>query len=182
MARSLSSDIQNYILQEGIRIVHLVNIQTSTPITVTNHVKDLTYDTVSYSAGGNFVDLQEVQETGDLEYLSMAISLKNVSSVVRDIFKGENFINKTAKVYLAFLDADETLLDAYLYFDGTVAGAALSQQKEALSVNINLADQWKNWEIIKGRKFTGTSQKSVYSNDRGLDLAHMTNKDVRWNR
>ena len=95
MARSLSSDIQNYILQEGIRIVHLVNIQTSTPITVTNHVKDLTYDSVSYSAGGNFVDLQEVQESGDLEYLSMAISLKNVSSVVRDIF---NRIAKARKL------------------------------------------------------------------------------------
>lgn len=182
MARSLSSDIQNYILQEGIRIVHLVNIQTSTPITVTNHVKDLSYDSVSYSAGGNFVDLQEVQESGDLEYSSLNISLQNVTDAVRNIFKDEDFINKTAKIYVAFLDANETLLDAYLYFDGTVSGASLAQQKDAMSVNIILADQWKNWDIIKGRKFTGTSQKSVYSTDKGLDLAHTTNEDVRWNR
>jgi len=182
MARTLSSNIQTLILQEGIRIVHLLNIQTSTPITVTNHVKDLTYDSVTYSAGGNFVDLQEVQESGDLEYSNMNVSLKNVTTTVRDIFKSEDFVNKSAKIYVAFLDADETLLDAYLFFEGTVANASLVQQKDTFAVNIGLANQWKNWNIIKGRKFTSTSQKSIYPNDKGLDAAHLTNSDVRWNR
>lgn len=182
MARSLSSNIQTYIQQEGIRIVHLLNIQTSTAITVTNHVKDITYDSVTYSAGGNLVDLQEVQESGDLEYSNMNISLQNVTDAVRDIFKAQDFVNKSAKIYVAFLDADETLLDAYLFFEGSIANASLAQQKESLSVNISLADQWKNWDIIKGRKFTSTSQKLVYPNDKGLDLAHTTNSDVRWNR
>jgi len=182
VARNINSNIQTYIQQEGVRIVHLLKLSTSTNITVTNHVKNLVYDSVTYEAGGNFLDIQEVQETGSLEYQNMSVSLQNITTATRDIFKGENFVNKAAQIYVAFLDASENLLDAYLYFDGSISSASLAQTKDTFAVNLELANQWRNWDIVKGRKFTGESQKSVYANDKGLDQAHEVNEDVRWSR
>ena len=66
MARTLSSDILTQIQAEGIRIAHLLKLDTSTAIKVTDHVKDLTYDSNTYEAGGNFLDISAVEETGNL--------------------------------------------------------------------------------------------------------------------
>jgi hypothetical protein len=187
MARTLSSDILTQIQAEGVRIVHLLKLDTSTAIKATNHVKDLTYDSNTYEAGGNFMDISEVQETGSLEYSNLNVSLNNVTTTVRDIFKAQDYVNKTATVYVAFLDSDETILDAYEYFKGTIASANLSESNQGFVVNLELASQFKNWEIKKGRKFTQASQdaytdRNSLSADKGLAFAHETNESVRWNR
>lgn len=187
MARTLSSNIQTQIQAEGVRLAHLLKLDTSTAILATNHVKDITYDSNTYLAGGNFMDVSEVQETGSLEYSNLNVSLNNVTTAVRDIFKAQNYIHKTATVYIAFLDADETLIDAYEYFKGTISGANLAESSQGFIVNIELASQFKNWEIKKGRKFTQASQdeftdRNSLSADKGLAFAHEANESVRWNR
>ena len=57
MARTLSSNIQTQIQSEGIRIAHLLKLEdlgaSNTDLVVTNHVKDLTYNSITYQAGGN---------------------------------------------------------------------------------------------------------------------------------
>ena len=187
MARTLSSNIQTEIQAEGIRLAHLLKLDTSTAIKATNHVKDLTYDSNTYQAGGNFMNVSEVQESGSLEYTNLNISLNNVTTTVRDIFKAQNYIDKTATVYIAFLDANETIIDAYEYFKGTIASANLAESTQGFIVNIELASQFKNWEIKKGRKFTQASQdefidRNSLGTDKGLAFAHETNESVRWNR
>jgi hypothetical protein len=187
MARTLSSNILTQIQAEGVRIVHLLKLDTSTAIKATNHVKDLSYDSNTYEAGGNFMDISEVQETGSLEYSNLNVSLNNVTTTVRDIFKAQNYIDKTATVYIAFLNSDETILDAYEYFKGTIASANLAESNQGFVINLELASQFKNWEIKKGRKFTQASQdaytdRNSLSADKGLAFAHETNESVRWNR
>ena len=88
---------------------------------------------------------------------------------------------------MAFLNADETILDAYEYFKGTIASSNLSEAKDGFVVNIEIASQWKNWDIKKGRKFTQASQddytdRNSLSADKGLAFAHEATENVRWNR
>lgn len=182
MARTLSSTIQSAINGESVRICHLLNIQTSTPIYVTNWSRDITYQSNTYSAGGTFVELTEVEESGDLQYQDLAVKLQNVTTSVRDDFKDEDFINVAAKIYIVFLNSNENILDVYEYFNGSVAYASLFEQKKQFGLNLQLANQWRNWEIIKGRKYTSVSQQKHYPNDLGLSFAHETNENVRWNR
>jgi hypothetical protein len=187
MARTLSSNILTEIQAEGIRIAHLLKLDTTTPIKVTDHVKNLTYDSNTYEAGGNFLDISSVQETGELEYSNISIQLNNVTTTVRDIFKSQGYINKTATVYIAFLDSDETIIDAFEYFNGYIASSNIIESKDGFGINLELANQFKNWEIRKGRKFTQASQdeytdRNSLSADKGLAFAHETNESVRWNR
>lgn len=187
MARTLSSDILTQIQAEGIRICHLVKLDTSTAIKATNHVKDLTYDSNTYEAGGNFMQISEVQETGTLEYSNINLTLNNVTTTIRDIFKAQDYTDKTATVYLAFLDSDETLIDAWEYFSGTIATAEILESSSGFVVNVELASHFKNWNIAKGRKFTQASQdefldRNSLGTDVGLSFAHETDESVRWNR
>lgn len=192
MSRTLSTAINNQITPDtntgevNLRLAHLLKISTATPIYVTNHQKNISFDdgdgSQTYIAGGSFVSLAEVTEKGSLEYQNIAVSLQNITTTVRDTFKDLDFVNADAKIFVAFLDTDETIIDAYEYFTGSVSYASLAEQKGQFGLNIELANQWRNWNIIKGRKFTGASQQLVFSGDKGMDFAHETNSDVRWNR
>lgn len=187
MARTLSSDILTQIQQEGVRVVHLLKLDTSTAIKATNHVKNLTYDSNTYEAGGNFLDIEDVQETGVVEYSSMNITLNNVTDTVRNIFTAQNYVNKTATIYVAFLNSSENIIDAYEFFNGSIVGASIVDAKESFSIKIELASQFKNWDIKKGRRFTQASQdtyldKNSLGTDKGLSFAHTTSQNVRWNR
>ena len=117
----------------------------------------------------------------------MNLQLNNVTTTVRDIFKAQNYIDNTATVYIAFLDSDETILDAFEYFNGSIASANITENNNGFGINIELASQFKNWEIRKGRKYTQASQdeftaRNSLSADKGLAFAHETNESVRWNR
>lgn len=191
MARTLSSNIQTQIQSEGIRIAHLLKLEdlgaSNTNLLVTNHVKNLSYNSESYEAGGNFLDIEAAEETGDLSYQSINVGLNNVTTTVRDLFKEEDYMNNAATIYLVFLDSNESIIDTYEYFKGTITSASLSVSKGAFKLSVELASHWKNWDIKKGRKFTQPSQnefldRNSLSADVGLEFAHETNKDVRWNR
>tara|TARA_X000000950_G_C13887566_1_gene649504 strand:- start:1671 stop:2267 length:597 start_codon:yes stop_codon:yes gene_type:complete len=198
MARTISSNIETQSQQEEIRIAHLLKLKnlgnsggSTTTVNVTNHVKNIVYndgtDNLTYEAGGNFLDIGAVEESGSLEYSSINVSLKNVTTTVRDLFKNQDYINKEATIFLVFLDSTEQVIDVYEYFKGTVAGATLSVANGNFSVDIELSSHWKNWDVKNGRKFTQASQtefctKNSLGSDLGLAFAHLTNSDVRWNR
>ncbi len=191
MARTLSSDLQTQINLEGVRLAHLLKIEdlgaSNTDILVTNHHKDLTYNTESYTAGGSFVDIQEVEETGQLEYTSLSLGLNNVTDAVRNLFIEQNYIGNNVEVYTAFLDADETIIDAYTYFKGSITGANITTSKDGFKVTAEVSSQWKDWDVKKGRRYTTGSQdafcaKNSLGDDLGLEYAHVIDEDIRWNR
>jgi hypothetical protein len=198
MARTISSNIETQSELEGIRLAHLLKLKNlgnssggTTTVSVTNHIKDITYndgtDNLTYQAGGNFLDIGAVEESGSLEYSSISVSLNNVTTTVRDLFKNQDYINKEATIFLVFLDSTEQVIDVYEYFKGTVSGSTLSVANGTFKIAIELASHWKNWETKNGRKFTQSSQtdfctRKSLGTDLGLSFAHLTNSDVRWNR
>lgn len=198
MARTISSNIETQSQQEEIRLAHLLKLKNlgnssggTTTVSVTNHVKDITYndgtDNLTYEAGGNFLDIGVSEESGSLEYTSINVSLNNVTTTVRDLFKNQDYINKEATIFLVFFDSTEQVIDVYEYFKGTVSGATLGVQKNNFTIEVELASHWKNWETKNGRRFTQSSQtdfctKKSLGTDLGLSFAHLTNSDVRWNR
>ena len=43
-------------------------------------------------------------------------------------------------------------------------------------LQIELVNQFKNWEIKKGRKYTDQSQQDAFPGDKGLAFAHESKK------
>ncbi|QDP51761.1 MAG: hypothetical protein GOVbin1578_24 [Prokaryotic dsDNA virus sp.] len=205
MGRTLSSSVQNQIQQGEIRLAHLVKLKalgnssgSTTTVSVTNHVKNLTYndgtDNLTYEAGGNFLGIGETEETGSLEYSTNSITLQNVTDTVRDLFRHQQYIGKEAVIQTVFLDSQETIIDAFEFFKGTITGASLHTSAGSFTLQVEISSHWKNWETKNGRVFTQASQNDFITKkiadgslssgftDKGLEFAHTTNEDVRWNR
>tara|TARA_R100000353_G_scaffold53329_2_gene42635 strand:- start:478 stop:1029 length:552 start_codon:yes stop_codon:yes gene_type:complete len=180
MARSISSGLQTQIANDANNIAFLVELNFSTPIRVTNFYRDVTYDSNAYEAGGNFLNVAASQETGEAAVQDLQITMSNVTSTIRTVIEGGDYIDKSVNVYIAFFDTNETLVDATTFFSGLISSCSISETIDSSAVTINVANHWANWNLKKGRHFTDESQQQVYSGDKGLEYADQTKDDIRW--
>ena len=180
MARGLPSNIVTQINGSNIRLAYLVKIETATNILLTDHAKNVTFDSQTYVADGSLSITDQIQENSDLEYSDISMQLYNTTNSIKNIFLTDNYVNKNAVIFCAFLDPSETIINAFEYFKGTVASASVSDTTNGIIVDVQLANQFKNWDIVRGRKFTDQSQQDIYTGDRGMQFAHLAKNDIRW--
>jgi len=180
MARSISAGLQTQVANDANKIAFLLEFNFSTPFRVTNFYRDVTYDSNSYQAGGEFVGVSTSPETGEARVEQIEITLANVTATIRNLIEAGNYTNVSANIYIAFFNTNETLIDATTYFSGFVSSASLLEKKDVSSVVIQVSNHWANWNLKKGRHFTDESQQKVYSGDRGLEYADQTKDDIRW--
>ena len=180
MARSISSGLQTQIANDANKIAFLVEFNFSTAIRVTNFYRDVTYDSNSYEAGGNFVNVAASQETGEAQVHDLSITMSNVTSTIRDVVQGGDYTDTSVNVYIGFFDTNENLVDATTFFSGLIKSCSISENVDSSTVTIVVANHWANWNLKKGRHFTDESQQQVYSGDKGLEFADQTKDDIRW--
>lgn len=106
--------------------------------------------------------------------------MSNITSDVRDLVSGGNFIDTSVNIYIAFFDTNESIVDATTYFSGFLKTASIQETKTTSEIKLTIANHWANWNLKKGRHFTDESQQQVYSGDKGLEYADQTKEDIRW--
>lgn len=180
MSRTLPASIVTKINGQEVKLAYLVKLETSTAIKLTNHSKDITYNSDTYLADGTLGAIQEITETGTLQYSNMQLQILNPSDAIRNIFLNEGYVNKNATIYTAFLNNDETILESFEFFVGQISASTVADSEKGLIINIELSNQFRDWEIVKGRRFTDKSQQDAYPGDLGMGFAHIDVKDLRW--
>ena len=182
MARTLPSNIVTQINGQEIRLAYLLKLDTSTSIKLTSDSKNIVYDSNTYIADGTLGAIDEITETGSLQYSNLQLQLLNPSDAVRNIFLNEGYVNKDATVYTVFLDASETIINAFEYFNGQLASSTIGDSKKGLIINLELSNQFRDWEVARGRRYTDRSQQELHPGDKGMSFAHLTKKDLKWSR
>lgn len=180
MARGLSASLLTQLQNDSNSFAFLVELNLSTTYRITDHAFDITYNSNTYSASGELVALGNTPETGELKVDEMTIRLTNITSTFRSIIQNENYIDNSVNIYLAFFDANDSLVDALTYFSGNIQKAEIAENKTSSNVDLVVANHWNNWNLTKGRHFTDESQQNIHSGDKGMEFAHVTKADIRW--
>ncbi len=180
MARSISSGLQTQIANDANKIAFLLEFNFSTPLRATNYYTDVTYDSNSYEAGGDFISLETATENGEAKIQELSVTMQNITSDVRDLIEDGNYTNVVCNIYIAFFDSNEALVDATTYFSGFIKSATIKETNNASHITLGIANHWSNWNLKKGRHFTDESQQNVYSGDVGFEYADQTKEDIRW--
>lgn len=180
MARSISSNLQTQIANDNNKIAFLLKFGFATPVRVSTHYSDVTYDSLNYEAGGNFVALEASPETGEVIVQQVNITMTNVSTDFRTLVQAGNYTDIPVDIYIAFFDNNESLVDATTYFSGKIKRATISENSKGSQITLEVANHWANWNLTKGRHYTDESQQQVYSGDKGLEYADQTKEDIRW--
>jgi hypothetical protein len=180
MPRTLSTGLQNQVSAQQTKTAFLVELGLSTTIRLTDWYSDVTYNSNSYEAGGSFLTVDSVAETGQLQVDEINIGFSNVTNQVRNLVQSGAFTDKTVEIYLAYFDENETLVGAINYFTGQVRSVSISESVENSVIAMTVASHWANWNLTKGRHYSDESQQAEYSGDKGLEFATQVKSDVRW--
>ena len=79
MPRNLSTDLQTQVSSTATKTAFLVELNLSTTIRLTDWYSNVTYDSNSYEAGGSFLSVDSITETGQLEVNEITIGFSNIT-------------------------------------------------------------------------------------------------------
>ena len=79
MPRSLSTALQTQVSSTATKTAFLVELNLSSTIRLTDWYSNVTYDSNSYEAGGSFLTVDSVTETGQLQVDELNIVCSNIT-------------------------------------------------------------------------------------------------------
>mgnify|MGYP003350857110 FL=1 len=180
MPRSLSTALQTQVSSTATKTAFLVELNLSSIIRLTDWYTNVTYDSNSYEAGGSFLSVDSTTETGQLQVDEINLGFSNVTDQVRSLVQNGEFTDKIVDIYIAYFNADETIVGAINFFTGQIRNVAISENIDSTILTMTVASHWANWNLTKGRHFSDESQQSFSSGDKGMEFATQVKADVRW--
>jgi hypothetical protein len=180
--RSLSTDLQTQVSSTATKTAFLVELNLSSTIRLTDWYSDVTYDSNSYEAGGAFLTVDSTTETGQLQVNEINLGFSNITDDVRSLVQDGEFTDKTVDIYIAYFNADETIIGAINYFTGQIRNVSIQEDIDNSVLNMTVASHWANWNLTKGRHYSDESQQSFSTGDKGFEFATQVKTDVRWGK
>tara|TARA_A100000171_G_C2098688_1_gene128485 strand:+ start:130 stop:678 length:549 start_codon:yes stop_codon:yes gene_type:complete len=182
MPRTLSTALQTAVSSPNIKTAFLVNLQLSTDIRLTDWYSNITYESQDYEAGGSFLTIDSITETGKLQVDQVNIGFSNVTDQVRSLIENKAFTDKKVEIHLAYFDANDSLIGAISFFTGYIRNVAVQEDLKESIIKLTVASHWSNWGLIKGRTFTDEAQQKFSSGDKGFEFCTQIKDDVRWGK
>jgi hypothetical protein len=180
MPRSLSTALQTQVSSTATKTAFLVELNLSSTIRLTDWYSNVVYDSNTYEAGGSFLSVDSITETGQLQVDEINLGFSNITDQVRSLVQDGEFTDKTVDIYLAYFNSDETIVGAINYFTGQIRNIGINENLNESTLQMTVASHWANWNLTKGRHFSDESQQSFSSGDKGMEFATQVKADVRW--
>ena len=118
MARGLSTALKNELATQSIKPIILLEILFPTPQRLTNHYKDITHNSNTYSASSHFLSITNKAENAELDVSNFTVELSAVDSAFTSIVLNNNVANDEVSIDIGLLNSTDTLIDTYNYNKG----------------------------------------------------------------
>lgn len=183
MTRTLTTALKNELATDSLQPITLVYINVGTGFRFTDHYKDITYDSNTYSASSLFTKLTSVTESSEVEVSNITLSFSGADQTIISLFLSNNYMEKEAEVYKGLLNTSEAVIaDPFLLFKGRIESFSIDESINQSNANIVVASHWSDFSKIEGRKTNTGSQQIHFSTDKGFELASQTVQDIKWGR
>jgi len=183
MTRTLTTAVKNELATDSLQPITLVYINVGTGFRFTDHYKDITYDSNTYSASSLFTRLSSVTESSEIEVSNITLSFSGADQTIISLFLSNSYMEKEAEVYKGLLNTSEAVIaDPFLLFKGRIESFSIDESINQSNANIVVASHWSDFSKIEGRKTNTGSQQIHFSTDLGFELASQTVQDIKWGR
>jgi len=183
MTRSLSASLIAELATNKLNPVELVYLGVSTGFYFTDHYKDISFNSNTYTSSSLFLGSSEASESSEVSVDNLVVKFSGADQTLISLFLNNDYMDKRAWVYRGFLDSDQNLIaDPFLLFDGRIENMNIEEDTKSSVVAISIASHWADFDKVKGRKTNTSSQKLYFSTDVGFDYASQTSKDIKWGK
>tara|TARA_B110000503_G_C6976817_1_gene341513 strand:+ start:137 stop:691 length:555 start_codon:yes stop_codon:yes gene_type:complete len=183
MSRTIHADTITALASDSFNLATLVRFDFDSPIYLTDHSRDLTVSSTTYTSSAHLQAIAGVTESSQLKVNNVTIRLSGVEQSYVSIVLGQDYMGARARIWRAVIDeSDDVVGSEILVFDGRIVGYALSDTRNSSNVEIELASHWKDFDLVKGRRTNHNSQQIYFSGDLGFEFAAESAKDIKWGR
>ena len=117
MARGLTSAVNTELATDSLNPVTLVYLGVGSGSRYTDHYKDITYDSNTYTASSLFMNASAVSESSEVEVTNIELKFSGADQTIISLFLNNNYMNKDVQVYKGFLDSSQALIsNPFLFF------------------------------------------------------------------
>lgn len=171
MARSITSGFQTEIEAQSLMPCLLAKAQfDSGDVRVWSGYGDIDFNSETYSGVGNFLGINQVEETQTLEAKSTAFTLSGIPSSYVSLALNESFQGRAISCWFGVLDSTKQLVaDPFKIFSGQMDTMQIMDDGTNSSITINAESDLIDLRKANVRNYTPEDQKIDYSSDKGLD-------------
>lgn len=183
MSRTIHADTITALTSDSFNLATLVRFDFDSPIYLTDHSRDLTVSSTTYTSSAHLQAIPSVTESSELKVNNVGIMLSGVEQSYVSIVLGQDYMGVRARIWRAVIDSsDDVVGSEILVFDGRIVGSSISDGRDSSNVEIELASHWKDFDLVKGRRTNHNSQQLYFSGDLGFEFAAESTKDIKWGR
>jgi len=188
MDRGSTNAFQTEVVKSANKPIHLLSVHFDSPtgtIYMNDGYKDIVYSGNTYSAVGDFLGFSDIEETAQVIVSTVTISLSGVEQTWINHVLAEDYIDRTVKIYTAFLDASDALIaDPVLVFDGRMDQPIIAENPDngQASVSVRATNAWVDFTRKTGRHTNHEEQQVWFSGDKGFEFASEIVTDIKWGR
>ena len=180
MARGLSNSLKTELANQNIKPILLVEILFPTPQRITNHYKDISHNSNTYSASGHLLSITNKAENAEINVSNFTINLSAVDSAFTSIILNNNVANDIVTIDIGLLNSTDALIDTYNYDKGYIESFRIDTKQATIS--LICTSHFSDFSRVAGRKTNEGSQQRLFPTDRGFEFAGQTVQDIKWGR
>lgn len=180
MTRGLSSAITTELQNQNIKPIILLEILFPTPQRITNHYKDITHNSNTYTSSGHLLSIGAKGEKADLDVGNFQVELSAVDSAFVSIVLNNNVSNDEVTIDIGFLNSSDALIGTFNYDIGFIESFSIDTDKARLT--LSCTSHFSDFSRISGRKTNEGSQQNFFSTDKGMEFSALTVQDLIWGR
>ena len=183
MSRYLPLDVIAELNKDAFKMAHLIKIDFSTPVYVTDNDFDIVYMNATYEAGGHLINISSINETSDLRVNTISIQLSGVQQAhVATLLTG-NYLDRNITIYRVYLnDSGSIIGHPIMMHTGGISHFAINTDDDTCEIDLSASNHWANFDLKSGRKTNDNSQRTFFPNDQGMMFSGLMTQDIKWGR
>ena len=183
MSRGIHADVITELAKDAFNMAHLVTIDFSQPIFLTDYAHDITYGGNEYSSSSHLLGLSQVNETSDAQVGTFNINLSGVDQSFVAILLSENYIDREVIISRVILNSVGDIIgDPIALYNGRIDGFGIKDDMKTSQINLSVASHWSDFEKESGRRTNHNGQQIHFAGDKGFEFAANTVKDIKWGK
>jgi hypothetical protein len=167
-------------------------------------VGTLVYEENSWYGTGNLLNFDAVEETSEIAAKGATVTLSGVPSEVLSLALSEPYQGRQAKIYFGTFASDSLLTESSSYilfedggkimledtrtslteiFAGYMDQMNIEEGADSSTIQLSIENKLIDLERPRTSRFTSAYQKSLFSNDLGLDFVEdLQTKELYWGK
>ena len=184
MSRGLHSDLQTELATDHLDQIHLIQFEIGdTTYYRTTAYFDITYDSNTYSAGADILNIPTITESSQIGTSNISFALEGASQAFISALLNNNHIHRPITITRAYLNDSGSLINnPYSIFHGYISGYSIDETTTSSRITINVANHWANFEMKRGRRTNDNSQQQIFPGDFFFEFSNAMMVDIEWGK